>query len=63
MGTLQVGRSLLQLVDWFLVGVVVVPTLAVACLFVPFHTLVAYKLGLVEVVIVASPLVGFCTWV
>ena len=56
-------RSLLRQVGWFLVGVVGVPILTVVCLFVPFHTLVVYKLGLAEVVAIASLLVGFCTWV
>ena len=46
-----------------LVGVVDVPILVVVCLFVPFHTLVVCKLGLAKVVVVASLLVGFCTWV
>ena len=56
-------QSLLQRVGWLLVGVVGVPILVVVCLSVPFHTLVVCKLGLAKVVVVASLLVGFCTWV
>ena len=60
-GILLFVRSLLQQVGWSQVMVVVVPILVVVCLFVPFHTLVVCKLGLSEVVTVASLLFGFCT--
>ena len=56
-------QSILRWVGWFLVGVVGVPILVVVCLFVPFHTLVVCKLGLAEVVVVASLLASFCIWV
>ena len=56
-------QSLPRLVGWLLVGVVGVPILVVVCLSVPFRILVVCKLGLAEVVVVASLLVGFCTWV
>ena len=61
MAVLLFVQSSPRRVGWLLVGVVGVPILAVACLFVPFHTLVVCKLGLAKVVVVASLLVGFCT--